>query len=72
DAIKPGQKIGNLGTSGRSTGAHLHMSVVSYEKPNGVSPAFYQVVRDKNKNITHYLINPQYFMKVMAPSGMRK
>ncbi|WP_017858731.1 M23 family metallopeptidase, partial [Leptospira interrogans] len=73
DAIKPGQKIGVLGTSGRSTGAHLHISVVSYEKPNGVSSAFYQVVKDKKTgNIIHYLINPQYFMKVMAPSGARK
>ncbi|EKR18689.1 hypothetical protein LEP1GSC019_0300 [Leptospira interrogans serovar Pyrogenes str. 2006006960] len=62
-----------LGTSGRSTGAHLHISVVSYEKPNGVSSAFYQVVKDKKTgNIIHYLINPQYFMKVMAPSGARK
>ncbi|WP_025176591.1 TIGR04388 family protein, partial [Leptospira interrogans] len=73
DAIKPGQKIGVLGTSGRSTGAHLHISVVSYEKPNGVSSAFYQVVKQKGTGkVLHYLINPQYFMKVMAPSGARK
>ncbi|EMN27791.1 peptidase, M23 domain protein [Leptospira kirschneri serovar Sokoine str. RM1] len=72
DTIQPGQKIGDLGTSGRSTGAHLHISVVSYEKPNGVSPAFYEVKRNKGGEVLYYLINPQYFMKVMAPSGARK
>ncbi|EMK11257.1 intein C-terminal splicing domain protein, partial [Leptospira kirschneri] len=73
DTIQPGQKIGDLGTSGRSTGAHLHISVVSYEKPNGVSSAFYQEVKQKGTGkVLYYLINPQYFMKVMAPSGARK
>nr|WP_025178614.1 hypothetical protein [Leptospira kirschneri] len=61
-----------MGTTGRSTGAHLHVSVISYEKPNGVSSAFYEPVRNKKGAITHYLINPQYFIKVMAPSGVKR
>ncbi|TGK43543.1 hypothetical protein EHO65_02570 [Leptospira andrefontaineae] len=73
DPIKPGGKIGVMGSTGRATGIHDHITVISYgsEPPKGVNKVFYTPVKDKNNIIIHYLINPLYFQKVMAPSGAR-
>lgn len=60
-----GQVFGELGTTGSSTGGHLHLEVQSTEKPD-MSPDYYEVLYGLDNQITGYLINSDYFLRKMS------
>ncbi|WP_411822393.1 TIGR04388 family protein [Leptospira sp. 'Mane'] len=64
--ITPGEQIGEVGTTGRSTGSHLHVGVTTTTEPN-IPAEFYDVeARNNQGEPTKWRINPTYFIKNMA------
>jgi len=65
--LKPGQNIGELGGTGRSTGPHLHIEIKTSKMPEGVPREYYDVISvDSKGKPNEFRINPAYFMKEMA------
>jgi hypothetical protein len=60
-----GQVFGELGTTGSSTGGHLHLEVQSTVKPD-ISPDYYEVMYGQDNQITGYLIKSDYFLRKMS------
>lgn len=54
--------------TGSSTGPHLHIGVISRTEPN-IPENFYQPVIGSNGKVSHYLVNPDYFIRAMLPQG---
>lgn len=66
--VNAGDTIGQVGTTGSSNGPHLHIGVILRTEPN-IPENFYQPVIGSNGKVPHYLVNPDYFMRVMLPQG---
>lgn len=67
EELKPGQNIGELGGTGRSTGPHLHIEITTSKIPEGVPREYYDVISvDSKGKPNQFRINPAYFMKEMA------
>jgi hypothetical protein len=61
-----GESIGYA--SGRKMRNNLHIGVIRNTKPK-IPENFYQPVIDSSSKTTHYLLNPDYFMRVILPQG---
>ncbi len=61
--IAIGEKLGEIGTTGESTGPHPHWQAYTIGPPKGIPRRYVQQVQNTNT----YFIHPEYFLSVIAP-----
>ncbi|MBM9498957.1 TIGR04388 family protein [Leptospira sp. 201903071] len=73
DFIPAGKQIGNVGSTGRSTGPHLHATVKYFtaNNPPLELPKGLYTVKGEGKN-QYYEINGDYFLNEIVPKGLKK
>lgn len=60
--IQPGDRIGDMGTTGHALGPHDHLGVYTFGAPPEGVPGQYL-----NKVGNMYYVNTHYFLKIIAP-----